>query len=382
MDHLLLALLVSLIGAELIKGLSANGTPPVLQSFRWQMDLAYFMWRGIGWMRAVLGAAIVVVLALNLSGLMVALALFLGSVWGGVYWLFNHYWVGRVKFQPISQMVFKTAAESAIAEDTQVLGVDLDGVQKAYPVPMLFYHHQMRDTVGQQAIWATYCGLCRSGRIYDAQVAGQALTFGLIGAITYNAVFQDHATGSWWRQETGEAAKGPLAATQLRDFWVEQMSLKHWLSKHPGSLILQEDPKFVGKYRFLTKLLAYEASLPGWHRQETPPLVLGLEIAGHARAYDFDQLKRRRLVNDQVGDTALLILSDGEASGFAYARDTHEFEMQDGTFIDQETGSTWNVLGRCTAGTLAGQALTPVRSYQQFLRAWIEFHPHTTFYEF
>ena len=36
-----------LILSELVKGLSANGTPPVLQRFSWQIDLAYFMWSNI-----------------------------------------------------------------------------------------------------------------------------------------------------------------------------------------------------------------------------------------------------------------------------------------------------------------------------------------------
>ncbi len=37
----------ALAALELIKGLSANGTPPVLQRFSWQMDLAHFMWSSI-----------------------------------------------------------------------------------------------------------------------------------------------------------------------------------------------------------------------------------------------------------------------------------------------------------------------------------------------
>lgn len=41
-------LLLLIAALELIKGLSANGTPPVLQRFSWQMDLAYFMWSTIG----------------------------------------------------------------------------------------------------------------------------------------------------------------------------------------------------------------------------------------------------------------------------------------------------------------------------------------------
>ena len=49
--YLILSLLVL---AELVKGLSANGTPPVLQRFSWQIDLAYFMWMNIVKFRIIL----------------------------------------------------------------------------------------------------------------------------------------------------------------------------------------------------------------------------------------------------------------------------------------------------------------------------------------
>lgn len=375
-------LLFLLVLVELVKGLSANGTPPLLQKYSWQMDLAYFMWSNIRMMRIVLIAAIISVLLGEFSWGSLGLTLALGSFWAGIYYVFNHYWVGRVKFQPIGQMVFKGESENEIAADIQVMGVDLGGEQKAYPVPMLFYHHQISDTVGDQPVWATYCGLCRSGRIYDRQVEGQALTFTLVGAITFNAVFRDHQTGTWWRQETGEAAKGPMAGKILSDVWVEQMSLKNWLDKHPDSLILQHDPTFAKKYGFLAKLMAYEASLPGWHRQDSPPLIIGVEVEGAARAYDFEQLKKRYLVNDTLNGTALLVLSDGVGSGFVYEREGHEFELTEDGVKDTATGSTWDLFGRCVKGKLKGQALTQVQSRQQFLRAWIDFHGHTDFYEF
>lgn len=45
--------------AELIKWLSANGTPPVLQRFSWQIHLAYFMWSNIKIFRVILVAVLV-----------------------------------------------------------------------------------------------------------------------------------------------------------------------------------------------------------------------------------------------------------------------------------------------------------------------------------
>ena len=40
MITLFFLLLIMLVAVELVKGLSANGTPPLLQKYPWQMDLA------------------------------------------------------------------------------------------------------------------------------------------------------------------------------------------------------------------------------------------------------------------------------------------------------------------------------------------------------
>ncbi|KPA21646.1 hypothetical protein shim_23530 [Shimia sp. SK013] len=379
-----------LILVELIKGLSANGTPPILQKFAWQMDLAHFMWSNIRMFRIVLAIALVVFASQAMAVAPVAVVLgtlILGAVWAGIYWVFNHFWVGQVKFLPISQKVFLGADENKVDPQLQVVGVERDGVQKAYPVNMLFYHHQITDEIAGKPIWVTYCGLCRSGRVYDIDVDGEPLEFSLVGAISFNAVFCDSRTGSWWRQETGEAAKGPLEGRQLEDVAFEQMTLENWLAKYPESSVLQYDPAFVGKYTFLAKLLNYEASLPGWHRQETPPLVIGVETGGAVRGYDWAELQKARMVMDQVGETPLLVLSDAAGtSGFVYDRRIDgaalEFEWAEDGVRDLGTGSGWDDFGRCVSGALQGKQLVQLQSYQQFLRAWITFHPQTTFYAF
>ena len=61
MTALFFATFLLMIALELIKGLSANGTPPVLQRFSWQMDLAHFMWSYILIFRIVLVIALVVI---------------------------------------------------------------------------------------------------------------------------------------------------------------------------------------------------------------------------------------------------------------------------------------------------------------------------------
>ena len=375
---------------ELIKGLSANGTPPVLQRFSFQMDLAHFMWSTILFFRIAFVIAIAwMFFQIPAESRMAVVpgGIVLAALWGFIYWLFNRYWVGRFKFLPITQKRFEGAAGNKVGMKEQVLGISHGGEQKAFPVNMLYYHHQIADEVGGHPIWPTYCGLCNSGRIYDRMVDGKALEFTLVGAVNYNATFRDHSTGSWWRQEVGDAIKGPLQGHVLEDLPFEQMTLESWLAKYPDSLVLQYDPTFQKQYAIRTALLNYEVSLPGWHMQASPPLVIGVEVNDIARAYDWNELVKRRLVEDEAGGVPLLAVTDEAGqSAFVYDRTVNgkvlNFEVTESGMKDSETGSSWDCFGRCAKGKLKGKSLTQLQSYKQYVRAWVTFHPQASFYDF
>ena len=121
--------------------------------------------------------------------------------------------------------------------------------------------------------------------------------------------------------------------------------------------------------------------------QETPDLIDSVEIAGMAKGYDWEQLKSAGLVVDEVGDTPLVLATDpARTSASAYSRQVEErilnFTATEQGMTDAETGSTWDWFGTCLDGPLKGKTLTSVQSYQQYVRAWIQFHPNTTFYDF
>ena len=118
-----------------------------------------------------------------------------------------------------------------------------------------------------------------------------------------------------------------------------------------------------------------------------PPLVIGVEADGKARAYDWEQLQKKKLIVDELGATPLLVLSaDDGSSAFIYDRrvagETLDFTRRDDVCIDTKTRAQWNQFGQCVAGDMIHTQLKPVQSYQQFLRSWGEFHPHTDFYDF
>jgi len=98
--------------------------------------------------------------------------------------------------------------------------------------------------------------------------------------------------------------------------------------------------------------------------------------------------ERRRLVVWAKPGTASALDSAALAEGrdvgatgaFVPALDGQElhFEPAGGAFTDRETGSTWDVLGRATAGPLAGTTLEPVEHVDTFWFAWAAFLPDTT----
>jgi len=49
--------------------------------------------------------------------------------------------------------------------------------------------------------------------------------------------------------------------------------------------------------------------------------------------------------------------------------------------VDEETGSTWNVLGQAVDGPLAGERLTPIVHGDHFWFAWAAFKPDTIVYQ-
>ncbi|HKY54389.1 MAG TPA: DUF3179 domain-containing (seleno)protein [Anaerolineales bacterium] len=57
------------------------------------------------------------------------------------------------------------------------------------------------------------------------------------------------------------------------------------------------------------------------------------------------------------------------------------FIAENGNISDDETGSTWNVLGVATSGPLSGTQLSSVVSINHFWFSWAAFKPETTIFQ-
>jgi hypothetical protein len=115
-----------------------------------------------------------------------------------------------------------------------VIGVVSNNEAKAYPIQIIGYHHQVRDTIGNTPIMVTYCTVCRTGRVFSPVVNGKPETFRLVGMDHFNAMFEDATTESWWQQATGVAVTGKLKGKALQEIPSTQSTLESWLTSVSG----------------------------------------------------------------------------------------------------------------------------------------------------
>jgi len=356
-----------------------------------RVELAYGLHRHIGWLRP-LGWLVV---ALLLGRLLTRR----GSNWhrwlaGGVlvaygalvYGISEELMADRMFYQPRTKRMVPLS-QNQVATDKLVLGVVENGEARAYPIQLIGYHHQVRDTVGGEPIMVTYCTVCRTGRVFSPVVEGKGDEFRLVGMDHFNAMFEDASTGSWWRQATGEAILGPRRGQTLRELTARHLTLAEWAEQYPQTLVLQPDPAFKAE---IDSLATYDTGVrrgkltgrdsASWQNKSW---VVGVQVARAAKAYDWNELVRQGVINDAVGGQAVvLLLAPDQMSFGVWNRTVGDRTLtfkpaSGGQFTDQETGTTWNRQGLAVKGPLAGQRLQAVRAYQEFWHSWRSFHPQT-----
>ena len=104
-------------------------------------------------------------------------------------------------------------------------------------------------------------------------------------------------------------------------------------------------------------------------------------------AFPFGKLEARGdfvVVETAFGGTDVVVFWDSEAQAAMAFRPFLEdgtqlsFRTSGDGFVDDETGSVWNVAGRAVEGPLASERLDPVaEAYVSFWFAWASFHPET-----
>lgn len=378
---------IGVIGLILFEFLNVYFIMPMPGSQRVRsIDFAYFLYT---WRWVFRGFFTLLLLIGFLKAFQVSKWFTLGGlalVFAAIY-AFNFEMAADAMFYQPKDLQMKNAKASKVEKDRMVIGIELNGEAKAYPISLIAYHHQVLDTLAGKPIMVTYCSVCRTGRIFEPIVGGKPEKFRLVGMDHFNAMFEDATTKSWWRQANGEAITGKLKGQTLPELLSQQTSVEKWLALHPNSLIMQPDANFKTKYDSTAK---YEKGKSKSDLTRTDSLswkdkswVVGIKIGKESKAFDWLRLKRERVINQQVGKQAIvLVLAADNKSFFAFERPTNDAKF----LIKNDTLSLDNRNIEPQRFTLNGNSvdkstsLKRIKAYQEFWHSWQTFHPATEKY--
>lgn len=289
-----------------------------------------------------------------------------------------------------------------------VIALVIDGEARAYPLSILTQHEIVNDTLNGVPVVVTFCPLCNSSVVFDRRVDGQVYEFGVSGLLrNSDLVMYDRATESLWQQFTGEGIVGLHAGDQLSFLPSILISYADFKAAYPDGVVLSDER--AGRRYGSNPYQNYDQTTgrPFLYTGEIDPRlpvmmrVVGLDINGETKAYPFMELAQVDVVNDTVGgqDVAIFyqfgtnsalgasIISQAEDVGAATVFDPVldgqklTFTLGADGFVDEQTGSRWNMVGQAVDGELVGAQLTPIKYSSDFWFAWAAFHEDTLIYQ-
>ena len=147
--------------------------------------------------------------------------------------------IDEPEFQPV-------ADETDVKPNEPVIGLEINGDARAYPLRILIWHEIVNDTVGGEPVAVTYCPLCNSAVVFERVVKGDTTTFGTTGKLrNSDLVMYDRLTESWWQQFTGEAIVGEMTGTKLKILPARLESLAQFRERYPdGRILVPNNPNF------------------------------------------------------------------------------------------------------------------------------------------
>jgi hypothetical protein len=140
----------------------------------------------------------------------------------------------------------------------RVLGVEISGQARAYPLDIMAWHQVVNDTLGGRSILVTYDPLCDASVVFDRKLDRNSapVEFGVSGLL-YNSNLlaydrqADPARESLWCQLQFRAIAGPAAADgrTLEVLPSQVVRWADWRDAHPDTTVIEPLPSMSKVYK-------------------------------------------------------------------------------------------------------------------------------------
>ncbi len=295
----------------------------------------------------------------------------------------------------IDRPMFVSVAEADkfLQDADQVVGLNINGDIRAYPLQILVWHEIVNDNVGSTPVAVTYCPLCFTNQVFNRTINGQSVEFGTSGKLyNSNLVMYDRTSNSLWSQALGEGIVGKYAGVKLDRIPFDVAIWKDWKQLYPDTKVLSRDTGSTRPYGadpYGDYYTSNDLFFPVSNRDDRlglKEIIVGLQNEGQYKAYKLQQIENMKVINDRVNGKSVALFSlhpsmvrvfdstlDGQKLDF-------QFDKNNGKITDSQTGSEWNFDGNAISGQMKGKHLTRLPFDEGFWFEWVAFHPETALY--
>ena len=286
-------------------------------------------------------------------------------------------------------------AEEFLEDSDLVVGLNINGDIRAYPLQILVWHEIVNDKVGNTPVAVTYCPLCFTNQVFNRTMNdGQILEFGTSGKLyNSNLVMYDRTTKSLWSQAMAQGIGGTFAGIKLERIPFDVAYWKEWKQLYPDSKVLSTDTGSTRPYGadpygdyYTNGEILFPVSNSD-DRVGLKEIVIGLENKGQYKAFKLQEIEGKKVINNQVNGKPIVLLSLHPFMARVYDPvvngQTLEFNynIKDKKFVDKQTNSMWNFDGKSISGQMKGKQLTRLSFDEGFWFEWVAFHPKTELYD-
>ena len=311
---------------------------------------------------------------------------------------------------PIDQPKFieNQLAAQWLKPNDPVIALEINGDARAYPLQILTWHEIINDFVGEIAVTITFCPLCNSAIVFKRNHQGITYDFGTSGLLRHSdLVMYDRQTESLWQQFTGEAIVGVMTGEQLMMIPSGLIGFEQFQAAYPAGKILSKETGYSREYG--------RNPYPGYDDIRNNPFlfrdplderlpamarVVTVSDGKYHNAYPVELLEKLGVIHHQLGNQAVVIFhQDGVSSALDTTRIANGDDVgatgvfvplvgkqeltfvKERGFVDEQTGSHWNIVGQAILGPLKGKQLERLVHADQFWFSWGAFRPDTLIYQ-
>lgn len=286
-------------------------------------------------------------------------------------------------------------ADRNLEDSELVLGLNINGDVRAYPLQIMVWHEIVNDKVGNTPVAVTYCPLCFTNQVFNRTMNdGKTLEFGTSGKLyNSNLVMYDRTTKSLWSQAMAQGIVGKFAGIKLERVPFDVAYWKEWKQLYPESKVLSTDTGSSRPYGadpygdYYTNGDVLFPVSGGDDRLGLKEIVIGFENEGQHKAYKLQEIEDKKVINDKVNGKPVVLFSlypfmvrsydpvvEGQILEFNY-------NIKGINFVDKQTSSLWNFEGKAISGQMKGKQLTRLPFDEGFWFEWIAFHAETELYQ-